>query len=178
MARWLLALAAVLSTSSALAASRGGVTLPDTVEVGGQQLILNGIGVSKKAMFQLFVVGLYLPAQTTDRAAVLEVDGPRRLVLHLSRDLPAEQIQADVAAKLPTVPDHMHAAVVAWTTLLGESPADAELVAEFRPGAGVALSVSGQPKGTLTGADDMKAILAMYVGDAAVKDVRNGLLGQ
>jgi len=61
-----LSLAAVLFASAlpplspcTLAAELAGATLPDTLAVGGT-LKLNGLGLRKKAVFKVYVGGLYL----------------------------------------------------------------------------------------------------------------------
>ena len=61
-----LSLAAVLVVSvsplgtTALAGELAGVTLPDTLKAGEKTLKLNGLGLRKKAVFKVYVGGLYL----------------------------------------------------------------------------------------------------------------------
>jgi len=62
-----LSLAAVLFASAlpplspcTLAAEPAGATLPDPLAVGGKTLKLNGLGLRKKAVFKVYVGGLYL----------------------------------------------------------------------------------------------------------------------
>ena len=42
------------------AASLAGVTLPDTAQVAGTTLVLNGLGLRKKFVVKVYVAGLYL----------------------------------------------------------------------------------------------------------------------
>ena len=65
--------------------------LDDKVSVGGQELVLNGAGIRTKAMFKVYVAGLYLPAKATDLAGVL-AKGPRRVQMNLLRNLTADQL--------------------------------------------------------------------------------------
>ena len=79
---------------SALAATRthaqveiAGVTVPATVDAGGQSLVLNGAALRKKAVFKVYVAGLYLPAKSNDADAILAADGPRELRMEFVRDV-------------------------------------------------------------------------------------------
>ena len=51
-----------------LAAELAGATLPDTLSAGDKTLRLNGMGLRKKAMFKVYVGGLYLESPSKDAA--------------------------------------------------------------------------------------------------------------
>ena len=48
------------------AAELAGATLPDTLSTGDKSLKLNGLGLRKKAMFKVYVGGLYLESPSKD----------------------------------------------------------------------------------------------------------------
>jgi hypothetical protein len=50
----------IASTFDLLAGTLADVTLPDTVQVGGRTLVLNGLGLRKKFVVKVYVAGLYL----------------------------------------------------------------------------------------------------------------------
>ncbi len=60
--------------------------MPDTAQVNGQQLVLNGLALRKKLFVKVYVAGLYLRAKRRDAAAILAADSAaaRRHELHLS----------------------------------------------------------------------------------------------
>ena len=60
---------AILPVAPAQAAELGGVELADTATVGDQTLVLNGLGLRKKAIFKVYVGGLYLPKKSSRRRA-------------------------------------------------------------------------------------------------------------
>lgn len=68
----------LLMASMAGAATVSGVTLPDTVTVEGEQLVLNGAGmrVKKLVVFpvDIYVAGLYLKNKTGDAQAIISAD--------------------------------------------------------------------------------------------------------
>ena len=67
----------------ARAATLDGVTLPDHYEVGGQSLVLNGIGVRTVTILdvKIYVAGLYLPQPSHDAAQILASAEPKVLIL-------------------------------------------------------------------------------------------------
>src|SRR5271167_4916624 len=62
-------------------ASLAGVTLPDTVQVGGKTLVLNGLGVRTKLMVKVYVAGLYLEQKSSDSNAIIKADAPKQIVM-------------------------------------------------------------------------------------------------
>ena len=62
----------VFCCSTALAVNASALdaaNLPKSIERDGQSLHLNGAGVRSKFVFDIYVVGLYLPAPQTDASA-------------------------------------------------------------------------------------------------------------
>src|SRR3954462_1390439 len=84
-----LALAATLHSASAMEVA--GVRLEDRISANSRELVLNGAGVRTRAIFKVYVAGLYLPAKTTDAAAALAASA-RRIELHLLRTLSSDQL--------------------------------------------------------------------------------------
>ena len=69
-----------------------GVTMPDTVQVGGETLQLNGMGLRKKAVFNVYVAGLYLPEKMSDAEAILQADTGRQTRMEFHRRVKAKQM--------------------------------------------------------------------------------------
>src|SRR5579884_1887971 len=63
------------------AASLAGVTLPDTQQVAGKTLVLNGMGVRTKYMVKVYVAGLYLEQKSTDASDIIKSDTPKQIVM-------------------------------------------------------------------------------------------------
>lgn len=82
---------ACLSLSSAKAMEVGGVKLDDTIRVANQELRLNGAGMRYKAIFKVYVAGLYLAEKKTSVADVLAAPGARRVTIVPMRDLSSEE---------------------------------------------------------------------------------------
>ncbi|MEB0139901.1 MULTISPECIES: chalcone isomerase family protein [unclassified Undibacterium] len=82
----LLAVSATLSTATEVA----GIKLDDTVHVANTELKLNGAGIRYKAIFKVYVAGLYLTEKKTTVPEVLAAAGPRRVTIVMLRDLSNE----------------------------------------------------------------------------------------
>ncbi|MGE4293434.1 MAG: chalcone isomerase family protein, partial [Desulfovibrio sp.] len=80
-------LALVLLLPAAQAAERAGVNMPESTEVEGTPLVLNGLALRSVFVFDVYVAGLYLPEKNNDAEAILKFDAPRRMVMHIVRDV-------------------------------------------------------------------------------------------
>lgn len=175
MALWMLGFVA------AWAGELAGVTLPDQVTVGGQSLTLNGMGLREKYMIDVYVGGLYLPAKTTDAKQAIDSDVPKRIVMHfVYSSVPADKMRATFsdgfagngggAALQPKI-DQLNG----WMVDLASGD---QVVLDYVPGTGTTVTVKGQKKGTIAGADFMKALWAVYLGaKPPTAKLKAGLLG-
>jgi hypothetical protein len=177
MMMWLFA-----ALSAADAGELSGVTLPDSVNVGGKTLVLNGMGLREKYFIDIYVGALYLPAKTGDATKAIDTDEPKRLVMHfIYADVPADKVKetftegfsgvSGAAAMKPKVDQ-----LLSWMPDLTTGD---EIVFDYVPGTGTKVTVKGQTKGTLEGADFMKALWGVYLGSAPpTAKLKSGLLGQ
>src|SRR5438552_4413300 len=83
-------LALALAAFSTSGAEVAGVKLEDKTQVESRDLVLNGAGLRKRVVFNVYVIGLYLPEKKTDAAAVLALAGPKRAQIHMLRDVGAD----------------------------------------------------------------------------------------
>src|SRR5215472_8471526 len=93
--RLALALLAALLAGPASAATCRDIAFPDTVKVGGADLVLNGLGIRKATLLRIkvYVAALYLPQKSGDAAAILGANGRWQLTLHFVRDVDASDIR-------------------------------------------------------------------------------------
>jgi hypothetical protein len=176
---------AVLAISApdtvALAGELGGVTLTDTLKAGDKTLKLNGLGLRKKALFKVYVGGLYLETPSKDAGAILTSDQAKAIRLHFLRDLTKAQLveafregfeanAKDKAAQkaifdkmLALVPDVKEASTLTFTYL---------------PGRGTTLQVGGKDLGVFEGKGFADAIFSIWLGATPPsEDLKKGMLG-
>jgi hypothetical protein len=181
--------ALLLAAGSATAqpVEREGVKFEPTAQVGGAALQLNGAGVRTRAIFKVYVAGLYVPAKSTSPATLLAQKGPRRLALTMLRNVDADSFagplndglrnnhtEAQVAAFKPQI-EAMNAALKA----IEEAKKGDAVNFEYLPDSGTRITVNGQQKGpNIPGEDFFAAMLRIWLGEKpADADLKKGLLG-
>ncbi len=179
--------AACLAAPAALPAAAGtlaGVTLPDTVEVDGHTLHLNGMGLREATFLRIdvYVAGLYLEHPTHDAAAILADEGPVRMVMHFVRSVPArklvhawhegfEHVTGKDAAEV-------HAGEERLCSWMEDVSAGDEIVLTGIPGKGVEVTVKGRVRGTIPGRAFARALWGIWLGpNPPGEELKEGLLG-
>jgi len=180
-------LVAVLAgaAGSAAAATVKGVSFADTAALGGRECRLNGVGVRTKFVVTVYLGALYLAAPTGDAAAAVAADEPKRTVMHfVYKKVEAEKIRAawaegfsaNSAAALPALAARLER-FSGWfdeDLLAGD-----QIVLTYLPGQGTEVSVKGKVRGTIEGADFMKALWAVWLGEKPVDGgLKKGMLGK
>lgn len=69
-----------------------GVKLEDTADVQGTRLQLNGAGTRYKAIFKVYVAGLYLGKKAATPSEVINQAGPKRFSVTMVRDIDANEL--------------------------------------------------------------------------------------
>ena len=88
LACWLLA----LGTSTAAPVEIAGVKLEDTVKVSGSTLQLNGAGIRYKAVFQVYVAGLYAGRKVATPEQFFASTDAKRLRLTMLREVDSNEL--------------------------------------------------------------------------------------
>lgn len=175
-------LAALVALSTTAAAGElAGVTMADTATVGGQPLLLNGIGLREKYFVDVYVGGLYLPSKTTSGSSAVEQDVAKRIVMHfIYKEVTAAQMAETFAEGLAKLddPSALQAKFDKLNSWLQDAHKGDIVVLDYVPGTGTTMSFNGTTKGTIEGVDFMKAIWSIYVGpNPANKKLKSGMLG-
>ena len=183
MIRFLVLMCFALSVPAAEVA---GVRIDDQTRVAGAELALNGAGLRKLVFFNLYAVGLYLPRKTAVAAEAVASEGPKRVALHMLRDVGAERFTSALVEGIRE--NHTEAQakaleprIQALTAIMGE-------VKEAKKGMTITLDwngtatqvgIDGRPAGKpIEGADFYQALLRIWLGDKPVQDdLKKALLG-
>ena len=172
-----------LIVSSSFGAEVAGVKIPDE----DQKLVLNGAGLRKRAIFQVYVIGLYLPEKKTAAADAVGATGPKRILIHMLRDVDADQFggaltdgmkdnlgDAEMKAFEPRTQQ-----LQALMLSMKEAKKDMRLTIDWT-GTGTAVTVDGKPAGQpIPGEDFYRALLKIWLGEKPVQaDLKRALLGE
>jgi hypothetical protein len=172
------------------AAEVSGVKLEDKLRLGaaGPELVLNGAGLRTRFFVKVYAAGLYLVERKAATADVLALGGPKRVAMHMVRDLSAQQLvdalnegvaknnpPAEVEKLKPQL-----AELTGIMTALGEAKKGDVVTLDFLPDAGTRVTVNGQEKGKpIPGGELYRALLRVWLGDDPVQDdLKKALLGQ
>lgn len=170
-----------ISLQTANAGTLSSVTMPDTVTVGGQTLVLNGLGLREKYFFDIYVGGLYLPAKTTSSTSAIGDDVPKRLQMtFIYSAVTKAQIVETFEENLAKQSD---AAAVKdrFDTLYSycsDVAAGDSIIFDYVPGTGTTVTVKGKVMGTIAGVDFMKSLWTVYLGASPpTKNLKTGMMG-
>ena len=179
-------LLAVLFTSSVSAAEVAGVRLEDQAQVGNAGLVLNGAGLRKRLFFQVYAMGLYLPQKAAAAREAIEAAGPKRIAIHMLRDVGAEQFSEALAEGIRA--NHPQAEAQALEPRVRELAAIMAEVGEAKKGMAITLDwtgtgtqvlIDGKPAGNpIAGEDFYRGLLRIWLGEHPVQeDLKKALLG-
>lgn len=167
-----------------LAASAGTlakVNLPDTIQLGGKTLVLNGMGLREVVVIDVYVAGLYLPARTRDSGTAIRQDAPKRLHLHFLRSVSAEDMREstlEACDKNPTVKADVMAQIGPLNGAMEDMAAGDDVHFDYVPGTGTVVRVKGKVKATIPGEAFMRGLWTLYLGSAPPTGaLKTGLMG-
>lgn len=187
MRKLALAALAALTFNLAHAVEVEGFKYEDSIKLANADLIVNGTGVRSK-FGKRYAMALYLPAKSGDAKAVLAAKGPKRVAIHLIKDVSGDTFAGAVSGGInDNSTDAEKAALkerikqLSDTVIaLGEIKAGTAILFDWIPDRGTVLTVGGQQKGKeIAGEDFYTALLRVWLGEDPVqKDLKQGLLGK
>ncbi len=164
----------------ALAGKFEGVEKPDTIEVGGKTLQLNGQGLRMKFIVKVYVGSLYLESKSSDGTAILGKDQVRRVEMTMLRDLTRDQLADAIRdgvkanySNFDAVKDRVEALLAKFSQVKkGE-----DVVVTYVPGEGTTVT-GGTLKHVTPGRDFADALFSAWLGkNPADKNLQKGMLG-
>jgi hypothetical protein len=163
-------LAAMLASLgvSLSAATVGGVTVPDKVDVDGKSLLLNGAGIRTKFFIKVYVGGLYTTQKESTAGKVLAADAPWRMAFHflygVSKSQMCDAWKEGLDDNSPSAPAQVKKDFTQLCDWMEEIPKGNMMSVTYVPGKGATLEVNGKVKGTLAGKPTADAVLSTWIG--------------
>ena len=174
--------------AAAAAVEREGMRYDDSLRVGNERLVLNGVGVRGGNLFQGYVAGLYLPKRLGDADEIYAARGAKRIAVRLLVGVNAGLLSRTFADGIRK--NYKDDALDALRDRMGTFDAQIHAAGDLRkgdsvdldwqPAVGTRLVVNGKSHGEpIPGDDFYVALLKMFIGERAVdKGLRSALLGQ
>lgn len=165
-----------------LAKELKGVKMPDTVEMDGKKLVLNGMGLRTKAIFKVYVAGMYLEEKSSDPAVILTKDQARRVDMSMLRDLEKGKIVEAIKAgfeknnadKMPALKERLEK----FVSVIPDLKEGQVLTLSYLPGKGTSVKGPGADV-NVEGKDFADALFSVWLGKNPVDDdLKSGMLGK
>ena len=174
---------ALLSVGIAQGKECKGVNFTEQMQVDGNNLVLNGVGLRQATAFKVnvYVAALYVGKTSSEPNAILESTTPKELILQFVRDVSAadlskgwnEGFEKNAKAQSAALKERI-AMLDGWMI---DMKSGQRLTFTYKPGTGVQVDVNGAVKGTIKGDDFAKAFFSIWLGDPPNPEVKSGLLG-
>ncbi len=164
-----------------------GVAFPEQVTLDGtdEVLRLNGVGMRTKFIFDIYIGALYTQSVATTREQVLDQAGPKRVHMHFLYDevsldklvdgwntgFEENQDEATLSA--------LKVRIEQFNSLFTGVKAGDVVLLDYVPDIGTMVSIRGEKKGVISGADFHAALLDIWLGkEPADNALKAAMLGQ
>jgi len=177
----------VLFSSTSYARQLGDVSLPDKVKISGSDvsLQLNGMGYRTKFVFKIYVGALYTAAKVETRDAAQAAKGPKRVVMHMVYDEVSHEKITDGwndGFEENTSDDQLEKLQSRLKTFNSYFPDLKEgdvIFLDYIPTKGTRVTINGDEKNFIEGADFYAALLDVWLGEEpADDDLKDAMLGE
>lgn len=179
----LIAMLLTISLPSTGFASRfQGISIPDSVQLSGKTLKLNGVGMLEVTLFNVdvYIAALYLERPTRNPKMVTSGKHPWCVITHFVRDIGGSQLSDgwrehlyDLAGKrLPELKKRIDRLV----SLLPNVKKGDRHHFLYDPGRGLELRINGKSKGIIKGADFSPLVAKAFVGPDVDENLKNAML--
>lgn len=162
-----------------------GVTLPETIQLGGTPLLLNGAGIRTKFFVKVYVGALYLPSKEKSAAAIIALNAPTRVSMHVLYDeISKEKLTGgwtdgfennQSLAELGKLQPRLNQ----FNALFDSVKRGDVINIDYLPGQGTRVMMNDQVKGVIPGEDFHHAVMKVWLGDVpADASLKTGMLGE
>jgi hypothetical protein len=165
-----------------------GVKYPPTVQVAGTTLQLNGAGIRYRFVVKVYTAGLYLQGRAATPEAVLAAPGPKRLQVHMLREIDANELGRLFARGMQdNAPREEFSKSIPGTLRMAEIfsarkrlRAGDFFAVDFVPGTGTQVLINGRPEGQpIREPEFFTALMRIWLGNNPADDsLKEALLGR
>lgn len=176
-----------LPLAARASADVAGVKFEDNVVLGGQTLVLNGVGLRKRMIIKVYAVGLYLAGRESSAKSVLGRDGAKSVRIVMLRQVSGADLSESLVSSIVKnlSPSETQALQSRLDQLQGilHGSADARkgdvIELNYLPGVGTQIMAAGKQLGRdIAGEDFYRGLLKIWLGEKpSDEDLKAGLLG-
>jgi len=162
-----------------------GVKVPEQVPLANTALKLNGAGIRSKFFFKIYVGALYLPQKTQDAETAINMDGPKRLLMHfLYKEVEKEKLiegWVDGFKNNHTRKqfDALKTQLEVFNALFVTVKRGDRIELDYLPETGTRVRINDQIKGSIPGKAFYSALLRVWLGEEpADSGLKAAMLGE
>jgi len=159
---------------------------PDRITLAGAEtpLQLNGIGFRTKFFFKIYIGALYTVDRAASRDEVVLQHGPKRVLMHFvydeveSEKLVAAWNEGFEANTSPEQLEKLRARIERFNAMFPDVHAGDVVLLDYVPDSGTRVTINGEARGVIEGADFNAALLDIWLGEEpADKSLKEAMLG-
>ena len=161
-----------------------GVTMPGSMELAGENLVLNGAGLREKVVFDLYAGGLYLQSKSSDAQRIINADETMAIKLDIVSKLVSSKkmkgavddgFEASTNDNIAPLEDRIEKFKGFFSDEIVKTNV---FDIAYIKGQGTVVYKNGTKVGTIKGLDFKKALFGIWLGeDPADDDLKEGMLG-
>jgi hypothetical protein len=134
-------------------------------------------------MVKVYVIGLYLPQKSSDAAAIMKADEPKRIVMQFlhgaSKNQMGDAFNESFANNSPEGAKAVKADIDRLTAALEAMKPGDQMVFTYVPGKGTSFAINGGEKITIANPAFAPVLFSAWLGPKPPNaDLKKGLLGQ
>ena len=174
-----------LCFSNAFARKVKGVDFPETATIEGKACKLNGVGIRKKLIINVYLGGLYLEKPTKNATMVIASDQVKQVAMHfLYKEVRADQLveawNEGFEKNAGNAVSSMKDRIARFNGYFNEPMKKGETMAmTYVPGKGTEVKIKGSVKGVIEGEDFMRALFSIWFGQYPPSNgLKEGMLGE
>jgi len=147
-----------------------GVTVPDSVQVAGKRLQLNGSGVRTKFFFDIYVGALYLSQPATSAQQAIDAPGPKRLTMAILYDEVSREklvygwIEGFEKNQSKVLLQKLQSRLDRFNGMFSNAYKGDLFTFNFLEDGSTVVTLKGKRAGTISGADFQRALLEVWLG--------------
>jgi len=162
-----------------------GVTFKENITIKGKTCKLNGVGIRKKVIINVYIGAFYIEKPSSNEKEVISSDQTKQVILHfLYKEVKPEQLvdawnegfEKNAGKKVTALKDK----ITRFNSFFTESAKKGEkIIITYIPGQGTEVKIKGKIKGTIEGYDFMEALFSVWFGPHPPdKRLKKGMLGK
>lgn len=163
----------------------GGATLPNNLEYGSEELVLNGAGVREKFWMDMYAGGLYLQSKSSNANEIMKADKPMAIRLHIVSKMITSKRMIDAVNEGFENATNGNTAPISSEIAKFKSFFDEQINKEdifdivYLPENGVTVYKNGNESGNIKGMKFKTALFGIWLSDdPADEDLKKGMLGK